>query len=68
MPEISDRERDVQSWIQCPECDSDDARMLHWYGDNEITFACPDCENVYFGAEGMTEASIDYIYGDEGVF
>lgn len=40
-----------QEWIICPECGSEDAGIIHWADDREITMECPDCENKQWGVE-----------------
>lgn len=52
-----------QEWIVCPNCGSEEAGMIHWYMDNEITLVCPDCDKKKFGVEGTGKNFAEEIYG-----
>lgn len=53
-----------QDWIQCPDCGSDDAGMIHWMMDGEITLVCPDCDNKEWDVEGTGKDIKEKVYGD----
>ena len=40
-----------QNWIVCPGCGSEEAGMIHWAEDNEITLRCPNCKLKEWGIE-----------------
>lgn len=52
-----------QDWITCPECGSDEAGMIHWIADAEITLVCPDCEQKEWDVQGTGEEIEERFYG-----
>ena len=44
-PEYTDDE--MQRWICCPHCGSQDAELIVWGECYDMDFDCPNCDNHY---------------------
>lgn len=53
---------DPQAWIRCPKCGSDDAGLIDWRPDPELTLVCTECDAVCYGAEYCGEEFAIEVY------
>lgn len=55
---------DVQRWIRCPECGSQNAGLIDWRPDPDTTLKCGDC-GARQAAEYAGDAFAQGVYGDD---